>query len=246
MASRFKVNPALRRGFETSVPGERPMTLAGTTSKIFLMLLLVTASAVATWYAALTISEALVYPAMIGGLVVGLILALVITFKPKTAPVLAPLYALAEGLAVGGISLLFESIYPGIVGKAVLATFAVAFAMWFVYSTGLVKVTKRFRAAVSAAILAILILYAVNLLMMLFGANIPFMTGSSTVAIVVQFVIVIVASLSLVIDFDFISQQIRAGAPKKMEWIAAFGIIVTIVWLYIEMIDLLYRLAGRE
>jgi len=233
MASRFKVNPALRRGFDTARVGERPMTKSGTMSKIFLLLALVTASAGGSWFF-LAENQGLLFPALIGGLVIGLILALVITFKPATAPVLSPVYAIVEGVAVGALSLMFESMYPGIVGKAVVATFVVAFAMWFVYSTGMIKVTQRFRSAVTAAILS------------LFSIDLPFMTGSSPLAIGVQFVIVIVASLSLVMDFDFISQQVRAGAPKSMEWVAAFGLIVTIIWLYIELLDLLYRLAARD
>ncbi|MCQ4090698.1 Bax inhibitor-1/YccA family protein [Exiguobacterium sp. LL15] len=245
MASRFKVNPALRRGFDTARVGERPMTKSGTMSKIFLMLALVTAAAGGSWFF-LAENQAFLFPALIGGFVIGLILALIITFKPATAPVLSPIYALAEGVAVGALSLVFESMYPGIVGKAVLATFVVAFAMWFVYSTGMIKVTQRFRSAVTAAILSIFVLYAVNLILSLFGVDLPFMTGSSPLAIGIQFVIVIVASLSLVMDFDFISQQVRAGAPKSMEWVAAFGLIVTIIWLYIELLDLLYRLAARD
>lgn len=245
MATRFKVNPALRRGFETARAGERPMTKAGTMSKIFLLLALVTAAAGGTWFF-LAANPQFLFPALIGGVVLGLILALIITFKPRTAPVLSPVYAIVEGIAVGAISLMFESMYPGLVGKAVLATFVVSFAMWFVYSTGMIKVTQRFRSAVTAAILSILVLYGVNLLLTLFGISLPFMTGSSPLAIGIQFVIVIVASLSLVMDFDFISQQVQARAPKSMEWVAAFGLIVTIIWLYIEMLDLLYRLAARD
>ena len=135
---------------------------------------------------------------------------------------------------------------PGIVGRAVMTTFVVAFAMWFVYTTGLVKVTQKFRAGVMAAIFTVMLLYLVQLVMSLFGSGLAFMTGSSPLAIGVQFVIVIVASLALVLDFDFIARQVEERAPKQLEWVAAFGLIVTLVWLYIELLDLLYRLAMRE
>ena len=229
----------------TSIQAE-PMTKAGTWSKIFALLLLVTAAAGATWTIVPAFGGGVLLATMIGSLILGLILALVITFKPNTAPVVAPLYGIVEGVFVGSISYFFEAMAPGIVGRAVLTTFIVAFAMWFVYSTGLVKVTQKFRAGVTAAMFTVLLLYLVQLVMGFFGTGLPFMTGSSPLAIGVQFVIVIIASLALVLDFDYIAQQVEARAPKTLEWVAAFGLIVTLVWLYIELLDLLYRLAMRD
>lgn len=223
-----------------------PMTKAGTWSKVFTLLLLVTAAAGTTWLVVPTIGEGLLFPLMIGSLILGFIFALLITFKPNTAPVVAPLYGIVEGVFVGSISYFFEAMVPGIVGRAVMTTFVVAFAMWFVYTTGLVKVTQKFRAGVMAAIFTVMLLYLVQLVMSLFGSGLAFMTGSSPLAIGVQFVIVIVASLALVLDFDFIARQVEERAPKQLEWVAAFGLIVTLVWLYIELLDLLYRLAMRE
>ncbi|STO08268.1 MULTISPECIES: Bax inhibitor-1/YccA family protein [Exiguobacterium] len=242
----LKSNPILRKSMETSSYATAPMTKAGTWSKIFMLLMLVTATAGVTWSLVPTIGEGLLFPIMIGSLILGLLLALVIMFKPHTAPVVAPLYGIVEGVFVGTISYFFESMVPGIVGRAVLTTFVVAFAMWFVYSTGLVKVTQKFRAGIMAAIFTVMLLYLFQIGMSFFGAGLPFMTGSSPLAIGVQFVIVIIASLALVLDFDYIARQVEDRAPKHLEWVAAFGLIVTLIWLYIELLDLLYRLAMRD
>lgn len=242
----LKSNPFLRKSMQATSFQAEPMTKAGTWSKIFALLLLVTAAAGATWTIVPSFGGGVLLATMIGSLVLGLILALIITFKPNTAPVVAPLYGIVEGVFVGSISYFFEAMAPGIVGRAVMTTFIVAFAMWFVYSTGLVKVTQKFRAGVTAAIFTVLLLYLVQLVMGFFGTGLPFMTGSSPLAIGVQFVIVIIASLALVLDFDYIAQQVEARAPKTLEWVAAFGLIVTLVWLYIELLDLLYRLAMRD
>lgn len=242
----LKSNPLLRKSMETHAYATEPMTKAGTWSKIFMLLLLVTATAGAVWTFIPTIGEGLLFPLMIGSLVLGLVLALVITFKPHTAPITAPLYGIVEGVFVGTVSYFFEGMVPGIVGRAVMTTFIVAFAMWFVYSTGLVKVTQKFRAGIMAAIFTVMLLYLVQIILGFFGTGLPFMTGSSPLAIGVQFVIVIIASLALVLDFDFIANQVEHRAPKHLEWVAAFGLIVTLVWLYIELLDLLYRLAMRD
>ena len=242
----LKSNPLLRKSMQSTAYSAEPMTKAGTWSKVFTLLLLVTAAAGTTWLVVPTIGEGLLFPLMIGSLILGFIFALLITFKPNTAPVVAPLYGIIEGVFVGSISYFFEAMVPGIVGRAVLTTFVVAFAMWFVYTTGLVKVTQKFKVGVMAAMFTVMLLYLVQLVMSLFGSGLAFMTGSSPLAIGVQFVIVIVASLALVLDFDFIASQVEARAPKQLEWVAAFGLIVTLVWLYIELLDLLYRLAMRE
>lgn len=231
---------------ESTAYATAPMTKAGTWSKIFTLLMLVTASAGVMWTLVPTIGEGLLFLLMIGSAVLGLVLALVITFKPNTAPVVAPLYGIIQGVFVGTVSYFFESMAPGIVGRAVMTTFIVAFAMWFVYSTGLVKVTQKFRAGIMAAIFTVMLLYLFQIGMSFFGTGLPFMTGSSPLAIGVQFVIVIIASLALVLDFDFIARQVEARAPKHLEWVAAFGLIVTLIWLYIELLDLLYRLANRD
>ncbi|WP_445001764.1 Bax inhibitor-1/YccA family protein [Exiguobacterium alkaliphilum] len=242
----LKSNPILRKSMESTAYATAPMTKAGTWSKIFTLLMLVTASAGVMWTLVPTIGEGLLFPLMIGSAVLGLVLALVITFKPNTAPVVAPLYGIIQGVFVGTVSYFFESMAPGIVGRAVMTTFIVAFAMWFVYSTGLVKVTQKFRAGIMAAIFTVMLLYLFQIGMSFFGTGLPFMTGSSPLALGVQFVIVIIASLALVLDFDFIARQVEARAPKHLEWVAAFGLIVTLIWLYIELLDLLYRLANRD
>ncbi len=206
---------------ESTAYATAPMTKAGTWSKIFTLLMLVTASAGVMWTLVPTIGEGLLFPLMIGSAVI-------------------------QGVFVGTVSYFFESMAPGIVGRAVMTTFIVAFAMWFVYSTGLVKVTQKFRAGIMAAIFTVMLLYLFQIGMSFFGTGLPFMTGSSPLAIGVQFVIVIIASLALVLDFDFIARQVEARAPKHLEWVAAFGLIVTLIWLYIELLDLLYRLANRD
>lgn len=247
-------NPALRQDtFQpVGVPGtpdgpplaDRRMTVEGTVNKSALLLLLVAGTAgvvaavgttdgeVASWVPVASIAAALV----------GLVVALLTIFKPERARVTAPVYALVEGVVVGGFSTLFETRYPGIVVQAVALTFAVAAGMLVAYRTGLIKVTQTFRNVVVAATGAILLVYLVSFGLSLFGVAVPILNDSGPLGILVSLVIVGVAALNLVLDFDLIAGAAERGAPASFEWYGAFALTVTLVWLYLELLRLLGKL----
>lgn len=185
--------------------------------------------------------------AMIGGAIGGFIMALVTVFKKDWSPVTAPLYAILEGFFIGGISAFFELQYPGIVIQAVGLTFGTMFALLLVYKSGLIRVTQRFRMGVAAATGAIMLFYLVVWIASFFGANLfqEMRWGSSPIGIGFSLVVVTIAALNLVLDFDFIERGSRSGVPKYMEWYGAFGLMVTLIWLYIEMLRLLAKLRRR-
>jgi uncharacterized YccA/Bax inhibitor family protein len=246
-------NPVLNnKAFVSAGPGADPMTLNGTVNKTAMLLAMTLITAVITWGMAWESMQAtdgsvpmnpMLFPLMIGGAVVGFILALVCVFKKTAAPVLAPLYALAEGLFIGGVSATFEMKYPGIVLQAVGLTFGTMFALLMAYRTGLIRATENFKLGVVAATGAICLLYLVNIGMRLFGfEGMGFIHDSGPIGIGFSLVVVGIAALNLVLDFDFIETGVSQGAPKYMEWYAAFGLLVTLVWLYLEMLRLLSKL----
>jgi uncharacterized YccA/Bax inhibitor family protein len=175
-------------------------------------------------------------------LFVGFGLAMVCIFKPKASPILAPLYALAEGIFLGAISKAFESQWDGIVFQAILATIAVFFATLALYVFGVVKVTRRFQMVVIGATAGVFVLYVGTFILSLFGADISFWNSPSPLGIAISVVICVIASLNLFLDYEFIAQSAKAGAPKYMEWYGAFGLMVTLVWLYLEILRLLAKL----
>jgi uncharacterized YccA/Bax inhibitor family protein len=175
-------------------------------------------------------------------LFVGFGLAMVCIFKPKASPFLAPLYALAEGVFLGAISKVFESQWSGIVFQAILATIAVFFATLALYVFGVVKVTRRFQMIVIGATAGVFVLYFGSLLLSLFGADISFINSPSPLGIAISVIICVIASMNLFLDYEFISQASKNGAPKYMEWYGAFGLMVTLVWLYLEVLRLLAKL----
>jgi uncharacterized YccA/Bax inhibitor family protein len=230
---------------------EDVMTVSGTVNKIALMLLLVVSSASYTWGMYLDSVQTggmsgSYLPWMIGGGVVGFILALITIFKPVWSPFTAPIYAVCQGLLLGGLSASFNAIYPGIVMQAVGLTFAILFMMLFAYKSGLIKVNKKFRTGVVAATGGIFIFYMATWVLNMFGVNMGFAFGSSLVSIGISLFIVAIASLNLVLDFDFIEKSAQRGAPKYMEWFGAFGIMVTLIWLYLEILRLLAKISGRN
>lgn len=242
-------NPALSTSTFEGLPyaqGGR-MTLGGTVNKSLIMLALVVAGAFVTWNQALVQENNPLVPLlMMGGLFGGLIAALVTIFKKQWAPVTAPLYAGLEGLALGGISSFFEQAYPGIVMQAVGLTFGVLFSLLLAYQTRLIKVTENFKLGLVAATGGIFVVYLVNMVMGFFGTRIPFIHESGLIGIGFSVFVVAIAALNLVLDFDFIEQGAESGAPKYMEWYGAFGLMVTLVWLYIEILHLLAKLQGRR
>ena len=182
---------------------------------------------------------------LIGG-IGGLILALVTVFKREWAGFTAPAYAVCEGLALGGISAMFEMKFPGLVMQAVALTFGTLFCLLMAYKTRIIRVTEKFKLGVFVATAAIGLLYLVSFVLGFFHIQVPFMVGSSLISIGFSLFVVGIAALNLVLDFDFIEQGAEAGAPKYMEWFGAFGLMVTLVWLYIEMLQLLAKLRGRD
>ena len=236
------LNPRLIEQFGRTgplTPGEA-MSVEGAINKTALLLFLVAVPAAWVWTeVARTQSPETAMPWMVAGLFGGFIAAMVTIFKKQWAPVTAPIYAALEGLAIGGLSILFEMQYKGIVVQAVALTFGTMLCMLVAYRSGLIKVTDKFRLGVVAAMGAILLVRLVALVLSLFHITVPFIYGGGTGAIVVSLVIVTVAALNLVLSFDFIEQAASAGAPKWVEWYSAFGMMVSLIWLYLEILRLL-------
>ncbi len=242
-------NPALGdKTFQdlTVSDSDQKMTLNGTVHRTGVMLVLLTISAMYTWsrfYSA--DGPSTVMPLLIIGVVGGLILSLATIFKKTWSPITAPLYALFEGLALGGISAFFEMRFPGIVIQAVGLTLGTLAALLMAYRSGLIKPTENFKLGVVAATGGIAILYVVNIVMGFFGHSMGFIHDSSPIGIAFSGFVVVIAALNLVLDFDFIENGVEQGAPKYMEWYAAFGLVLTLVWLYLEILRLLSKLRSR-
>lgn len=224
------------------------MTLNGAVNKTAFLLVLTLATALYPWSLYFSNPGA----ASVGGLALigaigGLIVALVTVFKKAWSPVTAPLYAVLEGLFLGAISASFEARFPGIVMQAVALTFGTLGALLLAYRSGLIRATENFKLGVFAATGAIALLYLVNMGMRLFGfEGFGFIHESGTVGILFSLFVVVIAALNLVLDFDFIEQGVESGAPKYMEWYAAFGLLVTLIWLYLEILRLLSKLQSRD
>ena len=217
-------------------------TAEGAVTKTGILLVILLATAGATWVLAGDGVVGVLAPAAIAGLVVAIATAV----KPQWARVTAPLYAAIEGVVIGGISLILDSAYPGVAAQAALGTFGVLAVMLVLYRTGVVKVTEKFRFGVMAATGAIALTYLASFVAGLFGASFGFLHGNGALSIGVSVVVIAVAALNLVLDFDFIEQAQARGAPKAAEWYAAFGLIVTLIWLYLELLRLLSKLQSRD
>jgi uncharacterized YccA/Bax inhibitor family protein len=237
-------NPSLNERIFASQPrpafGEERMTLQGAINKSFLLLVVLLAGAFWPWSQYLTTGDASVVtgPLMIG-VIGGFVLALVMSFKPNLAQYLAVPYAALEGIAIGGISALLERRFPGIAMEAVGLTFAVFAVMLVAYKLGIIRATARFRAVVIGATGAIALFYLVSWVLSMFHVPIPLLNSGSPLGIVISLVIIGVAALNLILDFDFIEAGAAQGAPRYMEWYSAFGLLVTMVWLYMEILRLL-------
>ena len=225
--------------------GEEAMTISGAVNKTGILLLCAIATAAWTWNKFWhSPQEAL--PLILVGALGGLVLALVTTFKKEWSPVTAPLYALLEGLVLGGISAMYEMRFHGIAIQAVGLTFGTLLALLVAYRTGIVRVTEGFRMGVVAATGGIAMFYFLSFILGFFGIHFTSIYGAGLIGIGFSVVVVIVAALNLVLDFDFIENSARAGAPKSMEWYGAFGLMVTLVWLYLEILRLLSKLQSRR
>jgi uncharacterized YccA/Bax inhibitor family protein len=245
-------NPAFRGAFDPQglVIGER-MTVTGTVNKTGILTLCVIATAAWTWNRFLNAGDpeaamASVKSLMWLGVIGGLVMALATIFKREWAPVTAPIYALLEGLALGGISAMTELRFPGIPMQAVGLTFGTLVALLLVYRAGIIKVTDNFRMGVVAATGGIFLFYAVTMIMGFFGVHFPSVFGAGVLGIGISLFVVVVAALNLVLDFDLIERGAQAGAPKYMEWYGAFALMVTLIWLYLEILRLLTKLQRRN
>lgn len=240
-------NPALTaKRFERFGPGVAAgegMTIDGTVHRAAFLLLLLVATATWTWVQTFAGTPTTGY--LWGGLLGGFVVALITIFKPTLAPVTAPIYALLEGLALGAISAFFEARYPGLVIQAVALTFGVLIALLIAYRSGAIPVTQNFRTGVVAATGGIAVFYLVAIGLSFFGIRIAFLHEGSWLGIGFSLFVVVIAALNLVLDFDFIEKGAEHGAPKFMEWYAAFGLMVTLIWLYLEILRLLSKLRSR-
>jgi len=239
-------NPSLNERVFANQPrpafGAERMTLQGSINKAFLLLVVLLAGAFWPWSQYLGNGDvSVVSTSLMIGAFGGLIVGMIISFKANLAPYLAIPYAALEGLAIGGISALLEAKYPGIAIQAVGLTFAVFAVMLVAYKLRLIRATERFRAIVIGATGAIALVYVVSMILGLFHVQVPLLNSSSPLGIIVSLVIVGVAALNLILDFDFIESGAAQGAPRYMEWYAAFGLLVTMVWLYMEILRLLSK-----
>ena len=242
-------NPALNQKIFQGQPValDEAMTLNGTVNKTGILLLCAVATAAFAWHTFMvTHSAAAVMPLLWTGLLGGFVFALATIFKRTWAPFTAPIYALLEGLALGSISAVFEVRYPGIAMQSVALTFGTMFVLLLAYRSHLIPVTQKLRLGIVAATEAIAIFYIAEIVLGFFGFHFGAINGSGPIGIGFSVVIVIIAALNLILDFDFIESGVQARAPKYMEWYGAFGLMVTLVWLYLEILRLLSKVRGRD
>lgn len=234
-------NPVLKeKVFAGAIPTGETMTIQGTVNKTGLLLLFVVITAAWTWGLSHSDTPEAAYPWMMGGLIGGFVVAMVTIFKNQWAPITAPMYALLEGLVLGGISAIFEKAYPGIAVQAVSLTFGVLFVLLLAYKFRIVQATRGFKLGVIAATGGIAIVYLVNMVMgLFFHTQLSFLNAATPLGIGISLFVVVIASLNLILDFDMIETAAKMGAPKYMEWYGAFGLMVTLIWLYLEVLRLL-------
>jgi len=255
-------NPAMNPAIFANARGlgsADTMTIQGTVNKCFILFFLVLVSASWVWnkflaaavpgewgsQSALAAAGSAVGPYIMGGAILGLVLALVTVFNLPWAKFTAPAYALCEGLVLGGISAMYERAYPGIVVQAVALTFGTLFCMLMVYKSGLIQVNRKFILGITAATGAVCLVYFLSWILGMFGIGVPFIYGSGIFGIGFSLVVVAIAALNLVLDFYVIEQGASHNAPKYMEWYGAFALMVTLIWLYLEILRLLAKSRRR-
>lgn len=240
-------NPALTANTFTSdrvAPGVESMTLAGTVNKTALSLAILTLAAGYVWGRGPENPRLGMW--VLVSSIAGLVVMLATVYKHAWAPYTTPLYAVLEGVVLGGVSVLANAAYPGIVVQAVFLTFGTLGALLVAYRSGLIQVTQNFRLGVVAATGGIFLVYVVSLALSFFGVSVPVIHSNGLIGILFSIGVVVLAALNLVLDFDFIEQGVTRGAPKYMEWYGAFGLLVTLVWLYLEILRLLSKLQSRR
>ena len=235
-------NPVLNKStFLSSHVQSEKMTINGTVNKTLISLILLITSG---YYCFTSISPIII----VGGAIGGLIVAIITIFKKEWAPITVPIYALLEGCFLGGISYMYNTMYEGIVSNAIFLTIGILLSLLFAYKSGWIKPTENFKLGLVAATGGIFIVYLVNMVMSFFGSQMGIMdiNNSSMFSIGFSLFVVVIASLNLVLDFDFIEEGAEKGAPKYMEWYGAFGLLVTLIWLYLEILRLLAKLNSRR
>ncbi len=241
-------NPALK-AMERTIHADidQPvMTVQGTVNKILILMGCLLLTATYAWSQAKSPNIQII---MFGGLIGGLIFSLITIFKPNAAPFTAPIYAMCQGLFLGALSAVVQNaVGPNvpIVMQAAGLTFATLVAMGIAYKTGVIKVTAKFRAGVVAATGAVFLVYFVTMILRLFGVDVPFIHQGGAIGIGISLVVIVIAALNLTLDFDFIERGAENNLPKNYEWYGAFGLMVTLVWLYLEILRLLLILAANR
>ncbi len=241
-------NPALNNQIfenQSFIAENNVMTINGTMLKSMFLLLLVFISGAYSWSLYTTGNMPLVQAFTMGGFIAGFILSMIIIFARKTAPFLSPIYAIAEGLALGGISAMFNASMPGIVFQAVVGSLAVMFVMLALYMSKVISVTDKLRSVIIASTGAIAIVYLISFILSFFGKSVPFINDATPIGIGISIFVIIVAAFNLLLDFDIIERGAASLAPKYFEWYCSFGLLVTLVWLYIEVLKLLSKLQRR-
>lgn len=243
-------NPALRATTfdEVRSADQGVMTLSGTVNKTGILLLLVVCGAAVTWgqFFSSGGTSSLIMPLTFGGGIGAFAVAMVTIFKKEWSAITAPIYAVLEGLFLGGVSAMFEMRFPGIVIQATMLTFGTMFALLAAYRSGLIAATENFKLGIVAATGGIFVIYLATFVLGFFGVSVPYIHGSGPIGIGFSLVVVVIAALNLVMDFDFIEQGAERGAPKHLEWYGAFGLVVTLAWLYLELLRLLSKLQSRD
>jgi uncharacterized YccA/Bax inhibitor family protein len=237
-------NPLFNENRIDSIPATsgETMTVSGTIHKTTLLTCIAAATAVFSWTLA---TSPMALPVLIGGSILGLITVLVASWKPTLAPMLAPIYAVCQGAALGVISALYNTQSDGIVLQAILITFGILFAMLALFQFRIIQVTDKFRSILFACTLGIGLVYLANIALMFFGIQMPFLHDSSPLGIGISLFIIVIAAMNFLVDFDNIEKGAAANAPKYYEWLASLGVLVTLVWLYIEVLRLLSKLNRR-
>jgi len=245
MTSNPMTNARVYEGYAVT---DTPMTVAGTVNKAVALLAVVVLTSCVTWYLAYSGFGDKTYALMIGGAIGAFILAIIAAFKPQHSKPLSIGYAALEGLFLGGISAVFNMQYPGIVSQAVVATFCSMFVVLALFKARIIRATEAFRSTIIGATISIAVIYGISILLSLFHINAlsSALASNSLFSIGFNAIVVVIACLNFILDFDFIERGVEMGAPKYLEWYGAFSMLVTLIWLYIEMLKLLAKLSSRR
>jgi uncharacterized YccA/Bax inhibitor family protein len=222
------------------------MTVEGTAVKTALLMGILLVAAAYTWTQAGAGSNAVSYGLLMAGSIGGLLTAMLTIFIPRISPFTAPVYAALQGLFLGAVSAVFEAMYPNIVIQAVGLSIGVLAVMLFVYATGIIRATQKFKIGLIAATGAVFLVYLVDMVISWFGTRVPFIHENGLMGIGFSLVVVVIAALNLILDFDFIEQGAKRQAPKYMEWYGGFSLLVTLIWMYLEILRLLSKLTGNS